>query len=202
MPKRTAQQALLLDFDRVEKWKPVIIQGIIFKQGEGKKRNPFEKRLIFKKNILLALAGKMPVIGGEGYVMQIDDEDAGFSKPLPKPEEIKEKMTEKPVTEKPFEPVRISKPPVNVDLHIDKIAPNAKNMTNSEIIDMQLRTFERALDNAIASNMDEIIFIHGAGNGILRREIQKRLSENPFVKFYQDAQKEKFGFGATLARLK
>jgi hypothetical protein len=202
MTKRTAQLALTVDFERIDSRKPIIIQGIIFKQGEGKKRNPFEKRLIFKKSILYALAGKMPVLGGDGYVMQIDDEDAAFSRPLPKPEEIVERMTEKFVSEKAFEPVKIVRPPVNVDLHAEHLTQESKNLDQSQILDLQLRTFERALDNAIASNMDEIIFIHGVGNGVLRKEIQKRLGQNPFVKYFQDAQKEKFGYGATLARLK
>jgi dsDNA-specific endonuclease/ATPase MutS2 len=50
--------------------------------------------------------------------------------------------------------------------------------------------------------MDEITFIHGVGNGIMRMEIHKRLSKNPQVQFFKDAMKEKFGYGATLVKLK
>jgi dsDNA-specific endonuclease/ATPase MutS2 len=50
--------------------------------------------------------------------------------------------------------------------------------------------------------MHEIIFIHGAGNGTLRKEIHRQLSRNKDIKFFEEAQKEKFGYGATLVRLK
>jgi dsDNA-specific endonuclease/ATPase MutS2 len=50
--------------------------------------------------------------------------------------------------------------------------------------------------------MDEIVFIHGVGNGILRMEIHKRLGKHAYVQFFKDAMKEKFGYGATLVKLK
>jgi dsDNA-specific endonuclease/ATPase MutS2 len=50
--------------------------------------------------------------------------------------------------------------------------------------------------------MDEIIFIHGVGNGVLRNAIHKRLSGNKNVQYFEDAQKEKFGYGATKVRIK
>jgi dsDNA-specific endonuclease/ATPase MutS2 len=50
--------------------------------------------------------------------------------------------------------------------------------------------------------MDEIIFIHGVGNGTLRNELHKRLSGHKNVKYYEDAQKEKFGYGATKVKIK
>ena len=38
--------------------------------------------------------------------------------------------------------------------------------------------------------------------GWLRKEIHRQLSRNKDIKFFEDARKEKFGFGATLVRLK
>ena len=61
----------------------------------------------------------------------------------------------------------------------------------------QLQTFEKALDAAIASGMNEITFIHGVGNGTLRHHIHKTISKHPQVRTFLDARKEKFGFGAT-----
>jgi dsDNA-specific endonuclease/ATPase MutS2 len=50
--------------------------------------------------------------------------------------------------------------------------------------------------------MDEIVFIHGVGNGVLKQEIQKKLAGNKNVAWFQDAQKEKFGYGATRIKIK
>ena len=70
------------------------------------------------------------------------------------------------------------------------------------MLTLQLNTFQNNFDNALAAGMDEIIFIHGVGNGVLKKEIHKILSNNKSIKFFQDAQKEKFGYGATLVRIK
>ena len=74
-------------------------------------------------------------------------------------------------------------------------------MSNSEILRIQLEQFEKNLDQAIASGMDEITFIHGIGNGVLRKEIHKRLSQIQNIKYFQDTQKDQWGYGATLVRI-
>jgi dsDNA-specific endonuclease/ATPase MutS2 len=67
---------------------------------------------------------------------------------------------------------------------------------------IQLDHFQKNLDAAIVHKLESIVFIHGAGNGSLRYEIQKIISKHPQVKTYMDAQKEKFGYGATEVVLK
>jgi dsDNA-specific endonuclease/ATPase MutS2 len=70
------------------------------------------------------------------------------------------------------------------------------------MLEIQLAEFEKRLDAAILASADEVTFIHGVGNGTLRHEIQKRLGKHPHVQFFQDAKKERFGYGATSATLK
>ena len=94
-------------------------------------------------------------------------------------------------------------PPHELDLHIEALRPEgAENLSNTALLRLQLDAFEDALSRALATNMHEIIFIHGAGNGTLRKEIHRQLSRNKDIKFFEEAQKEKFGYGATLVRLK
>ena len=96
----------------------------------------------------------------------------------------------------------VTTPEYEVDLHIEKLSTDFSNLNSGEMLDLQLKTFENKLENAIASGMHEIIFIHGVGNGVLRTEIHKRLSKNPDIQFYEDARKEKFGYGATAVTFK
>jgi dsDNA-specific endonuclease/ATPase MutS2 len=70
------------------------------------------------------------------------------------------------------------------------------------LLTLQLHTFEKNLENAIASGMSDITFIHGAGSGALRSELHRRLGQHPNVKFFEDAQKQKFGYGATKVTIK
>ena len=94
-------------------------------------------------------------------------------------------------------------PPHEVDLHLEALRPDSKEeLSNTAILRLQLDAFEDTLSRALATNMHEIVFIHGMGNGVLRKEIHRQLSRNKDIKFFEDARKEKFGFGATLVRLK
>jgi dsDNA-specific endonuclease/ATPase MutS2 len=69
-------------------------------------------------------------------------------------------------------------------------------MSNREMLSVQLERFEKELDKAIEAGMKKLIFIHGVGNGRLKREIQNILKSTPGVTF-QDASYKHYGFGAT-----
>jgi len=119
----------------------------------------------------------------------------GGDKPAPVPAAIA------PAPPKPA--AAIVAPPHELDLHIEALRPEGgEGLSNTAMLRLQLDTFEDALSRALATNMHEIIFIHGAGNGTLRKEIHRQLSRNKDIKFFEEAQKEKFGYGATLVRLK
>lgn len=98
-------------------------------------------------------------------------------------------------TKNPYSPIK------EVDLHIETLRKDFEFLKPEEILPYQLKVFEKELDAAIANNCDEITFIHGVGAGKLKYEISKVLSKHPNVKFYQDADKQKFGYGATKAYL-
>src|SRR5690606_21026836 len=98
-------------------------------------------------------------------------------------------------------PVKTVKPARSIDLHIELLHPDPAKLSNSEKMRIQLETFESNLNQAIASGMDEITFIHGLGNGTLKKEIHKRLSQLGNIKYFQDTQKDQWGYGATLVRI-
>jgi len=89
----------------------------------------------------------------------------------------------------------IKKPGITIDLHFDE---ESSRLNASEIQDHQLNEFEKAFDNALVMNCEKLKVIHGVGAGILRKEIHKRLSRKTTVKYFEDADKERFGFGSTL----
>ncbi len=96
----------------------------------------------------------------------------------------------------------VEKPAKEVDLHIEKLRDDHDFLDSQEMMQIQLDHFQKNLDAAIVHKLESIVFIHGAGNGSLRYEIQKIISKHPQVKTYMDAQKEKFGYGATEVVLK
>jgi DNA-nicking Smr family endonuclease len=88
-----------------------------------------------------------------------------------------------------------------IDLHIEAIRKDADQIPKDQILSIQLQTFEQKLNQAIMTGEDEIVFIHGVGNGVLKNKIHKYLSQSDNIKFFKDAHKEKFGYGATLIRI-
>ncbi len=194
-PKKTKPVAHL-HLNDFEKWPDLVVQYLQHKTGSNALLEPVTRKLKFKASSFYKSKKTAPVLQKEGYVFQLD------SKPsLVNPDQIQEQLIESSAQ---AENNKVAVPHHEVDLHIEKLLPNEdpKQMSNSEILRQQLSVFQDNLDRAIAANMHEIIFIHGTGNGVLKKEIQKVLSRNPHIKFYEDARKEKFGHGATKVSLK
>lgn len=89
-----------------------------------------------------------------------------------------------------------------VDLHIEEIVDDHADMSNGEIINLQLSRFETALETGIRGKTKKIVFIHGVGNGKLKYELRKRLDKKYPDLRYQDASFKEYGYGATMVYLK
>jgi hypothetical protein len=84
-----------------------------------------------------------------------------------------------------------------VDLHIEKITDDWKNLNNAEILDIQLREFEKWYELALAHLQPTLIVIHGVGTGRLRDEIHDLLRLKREVKSFVNQYHPSFGYGAT-----
>jgi len=82
-----------------------------------------------------------------------------------------------------------------VDLHIEELTDDYSGMSNIEMSNIQFEHFKKELDNALLNNYYRIIFIHGKGNGSLKKRIRNELDAMSLK--YRDAHTSKFGFGAT-----
>ena len=88
-----------------------------------------------------------------------------------------------------------------VDLHIEELIEDIGDMSSGEMLNHQIKIFQRQLDAAISANMKKIIFIHGVGNGRLKSEIRHILKSYPEL-IVADASYKKYGYGATEVILK
>lgn len=84
-----------------------------------------------------------------------------------------------------------------IDLHIEKLRPDAAKMSNSEILRIQLNAFEKYMEEAISLGVEQVFIIHGVGKGKLRDEIATRLFQMPEVKSFKNEYHPKYGWGAT-----
>ena len=230
-PKTSTKPLSFLHLKDFETWPAVVFQLLPTRLNGEAAYELLTKRQAFKASSFYSSQQPAPVIGKDAYLFQLDEKAAAAiapetlaqEAPVPAPAapakpagvdvaalkaQLSGDAPAKPAavvaaaTPKPAAPVVA--PPHEVDLHLEALRPDNKDeeLSNTAILCIQLDTFEDALIRALATNMHEIVFIHGLGSGTLRKEIHRQLSRNKDIKFFEDAQKGKFGFGATLVRLK
>lgn len=103
-------------------------------------------------------------------------------------------------TQKPqAEPVATTKKNniLEVDLHIDKLLDTATGMSNADILLYQMKEFRRVMDENIKHTGKKIVFIHGKGYGVLRRNLLQELKYRYKQCTWQDASFREYGYGAT-----
>ncbi len=84
-----------------------------------------------------------------------------------------------------------------IDLHINKLADNWEQLSSFEMLTLQLRTFEKYYDLALAHHQPSLIVIHGVGEGRLRDEIHEILRLKKEVKSFVNQYDPRFCYGAT-----
>lgn len=85
---------------------------------------------------------------------------------------------------------------LEIDLHIHQLTNDTRNMTNYDMLTLQVETAQRQLEFAIANRIQRVVFIHGVGEGVLRTELEYLFGRYNNVSFY-DAEYSKYGLGAT-----
>jgi len=119
------------------------------------------------------------------------------------PEEIKKAMYQKEETGRPriVKQLHVSDI-IEVDLHINELLDSTSGLTNTDMIQFQLAKFHAVLEENKNHKGQKIVFIHGKGEGVLRKEIEKQLKTRYKTYYFQDASFREYGFGATLVTIK
>lgn len=113
---------------------------------------------------------------------------------------LKKNRDERPSVQPARKPVK-DNGPLEIDLHIHELLDNTNGMSNSEILEVQLKKFRSVMDKHLSDKGKKIVFIHGKGEGVLRSAIIKELKHKYKSCTYQDASFREYGFGATLVTI-
>jgi len=120
------------------------------------------------------------------------------------PQEIKEAIFAKENTER--KPKQIKHPPekniLEIDLHINKLLDSTAGMSRGDMLQYQLNKFRTILEENKNRKGQKIVFIHGKGDGVLRKEIESQLKTNYKSHYFQDASFREYGFGATMVTIR
>lgn len=192
---------------QAEKWANGTIQLLFHKDNDDKIFNPvsyqlkirtgkFYKEGCFEHNDLVgekAMVIPISILKDNGVFVEKDQEKKLI-------EQIKvEKQDIKPIEHKEvsfFDKYMVSRREAEVDLHIEELTEDESKMQAFEKFNIQMEHFRKCLDEAIKRNLDKIVFIHGVGQGVLKKSIEDELNKYSFVHYFP-ASMQKYGVGAT-----
>lgn len=89
-----------------------------------------------------------------------------------------------------------------VDLHAEELLDNTDGLSSGDILMVQMKEFRKVMDENLKKKGKRIVFIHGKGEGVLRKNILQELKYRYKQCTVQDASFREYGFGATLVCIK
>lgn len=92
--------------------------------------------------------------------------------------------------------------PLVVDLHASELLETTAGLSPSDILNHQLDVFRKTLKDYEKQRGTKIVFIHGKGEGVLRKAIVNELQYRYKSYTYQDASFQEYGYGATQVTIK
>ena len=92
-------------------------------------------------------------------------------------------------------------PIVEVDLHIGELVDTTAGMNNADMLNLQLYTVRKTMTQHLRRKGQKIVFIHGKGEGVLRKAVIELLKKDYPKAELQDASFREYGFGATLVTI-
>jgi Mismatch repair ATPase (MutS family) len=87
---------------------------------------------------------------------------------------------------------------LEIDLHINELLDTTTGMSNADMLNYQLNHFHKIIAENEKKKGQKIVFIHGKGDGVLRKEIENQLKTRYKSLYFQDASFREYGFGATM----
>ncbi|MDE5874712.1 MAG: DUF2027 domain-containing protein [Muribaculaceae bacterium] len=89
-------------------------------------------------------------------------------------------------------------PLIEVDLHIGELTDTIAGMEPKDMLEMQLAEVRKVMEANRQRKGQKIVFIHGKGEGVLRKAVLELLRKEYPKAEIQDASFREYGFGASL----
>ena len=92
----------------------------------------------------------------------------------------------------------IQKDLIEIDLHAKELLETTAGLSSGDILAHQLEVFHENMEKHKQKKGQKVVFIHGKGDGVLRKKIREELKYRYKSCQWQDASFREYGFGATL----
>ncbi len=90
---------------------------------------------------------------------------------------------------------------IEVDLHIEQLVDDLAGLSNGDMLLLQMKEFRRVMDENLQKKGTKIVFIHGKGEGVLRKSLLQELKYRYKGCTWQDASFREYGYGATMVKI-
>ena len=143
----------------------------------------------------------------EALIYPIVINDTAEREMLVSASDLQEAMTQKAWLDVPQKHSTLIKkdlknPIIEVDLHINQLLDTTAGLSNSDMLEIQLKKVRDTIEENKSKKGQKIVFIHGKGEGVLRNAVLNEL-KNKYKNYpYQDASFREYGFGATMITIK
>lgn len=196
------EHALLAQMDRVA------VQYVAFKQGKGfKLKNPalVEHRLDTTKFYKMHCFHENEYFDTPVIALDIVKNDRPARMMVVDSADLERAMKEKRAHDRP-QRQQVKKHDksqkkgeiIECDLHITELIDTTAGLSNKDMLEVQLDEFRRVMDENKKHHGAKIVFIHGKGEGVLRKALLDELKRKYPRCEAQDASFREYGFGATL----
>ena len=139
----------------------------------------------------------------DAYILPVVKNSAPEHTLVIDPEELKKAILQRKL-EDAFPPQATSKRKkvesdvIEIDLHIHELLDSTAGMSSGDIFKYQMSTFAKIMKEHERSKRQKLVFIHGKGEGVLRRALEKELRTTYKQHIHQDASFCEYGFGAIM----
>lgn len=202
---------LLEEFEKVElnDREHVAVQLVAFKEGRPFALKPavsVELRIDTVKFYKLHTFRESAFFEIPALVYDIVKDDVPAKQVYVSAEELQSALLQKKTVDKPKSQPIVKRGGqsgiLEVDLHIGELLDDIRGMSNSEILNYQLDKFREVLEQYKNKREQRIVFIHGKGDGVLRKALLEELKRKYPNYRHQDASFQEYGFGATMVTIK
>ncbi len=199
----------------IEEWAHAMLQTLFFKEGKTELLPPAADYIVFKpvKIYKEESFSFSPMLHQKAMTILVTGPGKHKAKPSAEfdvPDSVKRmkeedgESTRTHVTERKsmgiLEKHMVGDNIAEIDLHIVELTDNTINMTNADMLTMQMDYVKRCLEEARRQRISKLIFIHGVGNGTLKQALLKMFKKTEGLEYF-DAPYARYGMGATEVKL-
>lgn len=185
----------------------ISVQAIAFKTAADFTRKntvDYNRRIDATKFARLHCFDVNPYFDSKVLALEIVKNDEQFKPMKVNGPQLQESLKEKKKTdtlpkriEKSSKPAQKRPDIIEIDLHAGELLDTLRGLSKADILNYQIDTFRKVMDENLRNIGQKIVFIHGKGEGVLRNAIMKELNYRYKGHEVADASFREYGFGAT-----